>query len=186
MEQSPFLDGQGRVFSDEPKAPKPRTWTPSLPPPPSLPTEEQLRYIEQHYSSSPAPVFSTQTMEAAAAAELVHEVRGSAADGQGGVRTGDWAANYDKCPTFGTLWRQTGDAQADALLYPEGVRVLGDMMYLHGKLCVPQPLELEYMLEHHYLQHASVNKQDTDLKRRTHIKNTRQKIADIRRHCEIC
>ena len=64
--------------------------------------------------------------------------------------------------------------------------MLGDKMYLHGKLCVSQPLELEYMLEHHCLQHASVNKQDTDLKRRTHIKNTRQKIADIRRHCEIC
>ena len=100
--------------------------------------------------------------------------------------TRDWAANNAKCPTFGTLWRQVGDAQADALLYPEGVRVLSDKMYLHGKLCVPQPLELEYMIEHHCLQHASVNKQDADLKRRTHIKNTRQKIADIRRHCEVC
>ena len=112
-------------------------------------------------------------MEATAAADLVHEVRASAADGQRGVMTRDWAANYAKCPIFGPLWRQTGDAQADALLYPEGVRVLGDEMYLHGKLCGPQPLELEYMLEHHYLQHASVNKQDADLKRCTHIKNTR-------------
>ena len=100
--------------------------------------------------------------------------------------TRDWTASYAKCPTFDALWRQVGDAQADALLYPEGVRVLGDKMYLHGKLCVFQPLELECMLEHHCLQHASVNKQDADLKRRTHIKNTRQKIADIRRHCEIC
>ena len=45
------------------------------------------RYIEQHYSSIPAPVLSKQTMEAAAAAEIVHEVRASAADGQGGVMT---------------------------------------------------------------------------------------------------
>ena len=76
-------------------------------------------------------------MEAAAAVDLVHEVRASAASDQGGFMTRDWAANYAKCPTFGTLWHQTGDAQADALLYPEGVRVLGDKTYLHGKLCVP-------------------------------------------------
>ena len=63
--------------------------------------------------------------------------------------------------------------------------MLGDKMYLHRKLCVPQPLELEYMLEHHCLQHASVNKQDAYLKRPTHIKNTSQKIADIRKHCEF-
>ena len=111
-------------------------------PPPSSPTEEQLRYIEQHYSSSPAPVLIRQTMEAAAAAELVHEGRVSAAERQGGVMTRDWGANYAKCPTFGTLWRQTIDAQADALLYPESVRVLNDKMYFHGKLCGPQPLEL--------------------------------------------
>ena len=42
------------------------------------------------------------------------------------------------------------------------------------------------MLENHCLQHASVNKQNADLKRRTHIKNTRQKTADIRRHCKVC
>ena len=100
--------------------------------------------------------------------------------------TREWASNYAKCPTLGTLWRQVGDAQADALLYPEGLHVLGDKMYLHGKLCVPQPLELEYMLEHQRLQHASVNKQDADFKRRTHTKDIRQKVADIRRHCEVC
>ena len=116
MEQSPFLDSQGRVLSDELKAPKPQTRTPSLPPSPSSPTEEQLRYIEQHYSNSPAPVLSTQTREAAAAAELVLEVRASAADKQGGVMTRDWAASYAQCPTFDTLWRQVGEAQADALL----------------------------------------------------------------------
>ena len=100
--------------------------------------------------------------------------------------TSDWAANYAECPTFGTLWRQVNDALADSLLYTEGIRVLGDKIYLHGKLCIPQPLELKYMLEHHRLQHASVNKQDADLKRHTHIKNTRQKVADISKHCEVC
>ena len=140
VEQSPFLDGQGRVFGDEPKAPKPRTRTPSLPPPPSSPTEEQLRYIKQHYSSSPAaPVLNTQTMEAAAAAELVHEVRANAADDHGGVMTRDWAANYAKSPTFGTLWRQASDAQADALLYPEGARVLGTRCISTENSVFPSP-----------------------------------------------
>ena len=64
--------------------------------------------------------------------------------------------------------------------------ILALFVDLRGKPCVSQPLKLEYMLAHHHLQQASVTKQDADLKRRTHIKNTRQKFADIRSHCEVC
>ena len=62
----------------------------------------------------------------------------------GTVIAEEWKEEYEGCPRWGPVWRQTRSA-----VWPKGYRVADGKLYHENRLCVPVALAGQLIREHH-------------------------------------
>ena len=98
----------------------------------------------------------------------------------------DWSAAYSTDATTAAKWSAYLEGRTDAAKWPKGLRAYDDKLYFNGRLLIPSSLELEYIVELHDLHHSSTAKTAPDHIRRTCVQDAHRKLAEVRRHCQVC
>lgn len=99
----------------------------------------------------------------------------------------DWSDCYEKCPTFGELWREVQAREPD---WPEGHKMFRHKLYHLERLCVPEALVAPVVRAHHeWLGHMGLKRSLLEIDRRfefpegTDIKSV---TSEIKKNCLIC
>ena len=73
--------------------------------------------------------------------------RGGEQEGEaplGSCKQHDWSEWYAQCPRWGAEWEQLMNPGPD-FVWPQGIQVVEGKMFSEGKLCVPIPLQSEWI-----------------------------------------
>ena len=98
-----------------------------------------------------------------------------------------WAEHYVASPQWAEVWDQTHSPKGR---WPKHIRLIGDKLYLDGKLCLPESLVLNVLAAHHeFMGHLGSARLVAEAQRRYALPASVALVSmagEVRRTCPVC